>query len=108
MDNGKMERKEISDTSNIVAWFTTDIPISAGPAEYQGQLPGLILEMNVNDGRQTFIATSVSSKADLATIKEPSGKKHFTPTEFRKEADKMIKEMQDNMQGGGQRVIRMN
>jgi GLPGLI family protein len=40
IDNGKMERKEIDDTSNIVAWFTTDIPVSAGPAEYQGQLPG--------------------------------------------------------------------
>ena len=42
MDNGKMERKEIDDTSIIVAWFTTDIPVSAGP-EVQGQLPGLIL-----------------------------------------------------------------
>jgi GLPGLI family protein len=107
MDDGKMERKEIQDTSNIVAWFTSDIPVSAGPGEYQGQLPGLILEMDVNNGRQTFIASSISEKADLALIKEPTGKKHYTPEEFRKERDKMMKEMEKNNQGGG-RQIRIN
>ena len=107
MDNGKMERKEVQDTANITAWFTTSIPVSAGPAEYQGQLPGLILEMDVNNGRQTFKATSISEKADLAVIKEPAGKKQYTPAEFRKERDKMMEEMQRNNQGGN-RVIRMN
>ena len=107
MDNGKMERKEIQDTSNIVAWFTSSIPVSAGPAEYQGQLPGLILEMDVKDGTQIFKATAISEKADLATIKEPTGKKHYTPNEFKKERDKMMEEMQKNNQGGN-RVIRMN
>jgi GLPGLI family protein len=107
MDNGKTERKEIQDTSNIVAWFTNDIPVSAGPAEYQGQLPGLILEMDISNGRQTFVATSISYKADLTLIKEPTGKKHYTADEFKKERDKMMKEMQENM-GGGNRQIRMN
>lgn len=107
MDNGKMERKEIQDTANIVAWFTSDIPVSAGPGEYQGQLPGLILEMDVNNGRQTYIASSISEKADLAIIKEPTGKKHYTPDEFRKERDKMMKEMEQNNQGGN-RQIRIN
>jgi len=108
MDNGKMERKEVSDTSQVIAWFASDIPVSAGPAEYQGQLPGLILELNVNDGRQVFVATEIAAKADIASIKEPSGKKHYTPEEYKKEADKMMKQMQENMQGGGQRTIRMN
>jgi GLPGLI family protein len=108
MDNGKMERKEIDDTTTIVAWFTSDIPVSAGPAEYQGQLPGLILEMDINNGRQTFKAVNISEKADIASIKEPQGKKRYTPDEFKKEQDKMMEEMQRNNQGGGQRVIRMN
>src|SRR5258706_11441216 len=95
MDNGKMERKEVQDTANIVAWFASDIPVSAGPAEYQGQLPGLILEMDVNNGRQSFTASSISEKADLAIIKEPTGKKHYTPDEFRKEREKMMKEMSE-------------
>ncbi|MBS1919772.1 MAG: GLPGLI family protein [Bacteroidetes bacterium] len=105
MDNGKMERKEMADTSNIVAWFTTDIPVSAGPAEYQGQLPGLILEMDINNGRQTFKALGISDKADIKSIKEPSGKKRYTTEEFNKERNKMMDEMQKNNQGG-QRVIR--
>lgn len=107
IDNGKMERKEVDDTSNIVAWFTTDIPVSAGPGEYQGQLPGLILAMDINDGKQTFIAKEISDKADLSVIKEPKGKKHYTPDEFNKERDKMMEEMQRN-NGGGNRVIHMN
>jgi GLPGLI family protein len=107
MDNGKAERKEIQDTSNIVAWFTSDIPVSAGPAEYQGQLPGLILAMDVSNGRQIFIATSISEKADLTLIEEPTGKKHYTLAEFNKEREKMMKEMEKNNMGGG-RQIRIN
>ena len=106
MDNGKMERKDVQDTATIIAWFTSSIPVSAGPGEYQGQLPGLILEMDVANGRQTFVATSISEKADLTIIKEPTGKKHYTAAEFRKERDKMMKEMQENNQGG-HRQIRM-
>jgi GLPGLI family protein len=108
MDNGKMERKEIEDTANFTAWFATDTPVSAGPAEYQGQLPGLILEMDINNGRQTFKALDISTKADLALIKEPTGKKHYTPAEFRKEREKMMDEMERNNTGGNRQVIRMN
>jgi GLPGLI family protein len=107
MDNGKTERKEIQDTSNIIAWFTSDIPVPAGPGEYQGQLPGLILEMDISNGRQTYIATNITEKADLALIKEPTGKKHYTADAFKKEREKMMKEMQENNQGGN-RQIRMN
>jgi len=107
IDNGKMERKEIDDTANITAWFTTDIPVSAGPAEYQGQLPGLILAMDVNNGRQVFKAIDIAEKADLSVIKEPQGKKRYTPDEFKKESAKMMDEMQRN-NGGGNRQIRIN
>ena len=107
IENGQMQRTEVQDTSTIVAWFTTAIPVTTGPAEFQGQLPGLILEMDVNNGRQTFKAVNIVEKVDLAAIKEPSGKKHYTPEEFRKERDKMFQEMQQNNQGG-QRIIRMN
>jgi GLPGLI family protein len=104
INNGVMERKEIQDTSEIIAWFTNEIPVSAGPAEFQGQLPGLILELNIADGKQTFIATSIFEKADLSIIKEPIGKKHYTPEEFKKERDKMMEEMQKNNQNGFYKV----
>jgi len=107
INNGVMERKEVTDTSLIVAWIASDIPVSAGPAEFQGQLPGAILEMDISNGRQVYKATGISEKADLTLIKEPAGKKKLTPDEFRKERDKMMDEMQRNNQGGG-RVIRFN
>ena len=106
MDNGKIERKEVPDTITIAAWFTSEFAVPAGPAEYQGQLPGLILEVDINNGRQTFKALQVSSTTDLAQIKAPTGKKQYTPDEYRKERDKMLEEMQRNNQGGN-RVIRM-
>lgn len=109
MDNGKMERKEVTDTSVIEAWFTTEIPSSFGPAEYQGQLPGLILEMDISKGRQHYTATSIAEKTDADIIKEPTGKKRYTAEEFKKEREKMMKEMQENFQGGGgNHQIRIN
>lgn len=107
MDNGKMEQKEVADTSTIVAWFTPDIPVAIGPAEYQGQLPGLILEADINNGRQLFRATEISPKADIAALKEPKNGKKVTRDEFRKETQRMMDEMQRNNQGGG-RTIRIN
>ncbi len=108
MDNGKMERKEIADTSNIVAWFTTDIPVPAGP-EVQGQLPGLILALDVNNGRMIYNAVEISAKADVASIKEPTKGKKVTPDEYVKETAKMMDEMQKNNQSSGERrVIRIN
>jgi len=110
MNDGKMERTDVTDTLPVIAWVATAIPVSAGPGEYQGQLPGLILEMDVNNGKQTFKALQVEEKPDLAIIKEPTGKKHYTPDEFKAERDKMMKEMQENMNqgGGGHRQIRIN
>jgi len=110
MDNGKMERKEVSDTTALIAWFTPDIPVASGPAEYQGQLPGLILEMDLNNGKQIFKATEISAKADIASIKEPKSGKKVTRTEFRKETQKMMEEMEKNNGGGGSgnRTIRIS
>ena len=101
----KWSGKKYRTPPTIVAWFTSSIPVSAGPAEFQGQLPGLILEMDIKDGTQTFKATSIAEKADLAIIKEPTGKKHYTPEEFKKEREKMMKEMEQNNQGGNRRII---
>lgn len=101
IDNGVMERKEVQDTSNIIAWVASDIPVSIGPGEYQGQLPGAILEMDFSNGRQVYKATSISEKADISLIKEPTGKKKLTPAEYAKERSKMMDEMQKNMEGGG-------
>jgi GLPGLI family protein len=107
MENGKMERKQVNDTTAIVAWFTTDIPVSAGP-EVQGQLPGLILALDMNNGRMVYKAVEISQKVSIASIKAPTKGKKVSSEEFTAETTKMLEDMQRNMQGSGNRVIIRN
>ena len=51
--------------STIEAWFTPQIPVSAGPGQYGG-LPGLILVLSVNRGEELYSATA----ADLAALED--------------------------------------
>jgi GLPGLI family protein len=103
MENGVMNRKEVPDTSNIIAWFTPAIPVSAGP-DFEGQLPGLVLQIDVN-GNTTYKAVEVLQKVDVAAIKEPKKGKKVTAEEFSKERDKTMEEMQHN---GNRGTMRMN
>ncbi len=53
----------------ITAWFTPEIPVSAGPADYEG-LPGLILSIE-EDGKNTILATSIDLSEPDTDIKKP-------------------------------------
>lgn len=99
MENGEMKRQEVGDTTEITAWFTTEIPVPAGP-EFGGQLPGLILELDMNNGRITYKAVEISPKVSVARIKEPKGGKRITAEEYAKERQKMMDEMRRNMPPG--------
>jgi GLPGLI family protein len=99
MQNGELKRSPVADTSSIVAWFTTEVPVSFGPGEFQGQLPGLVLEVDVNNGRTIFKAVEFSPKVSVSSIREPKGK-HLTPSEFEKERDRLMAEMSRNMPSG--------
>lgn len=99
INNGQMERKEVNDTLTLVAWFTTDIPVPAGP-EVAGQLPGLILELDMGNGRSSYRAIEISDKVTPADIKEPTRGKKVSSAEFRQETDKLMKEMHENHPGG--------
>lgn len=104
MENGEMKRQQVADTSYITAWFTSEVPVPAGPSEFQGQLPGLILELNVNNGRTVYKAVEVSPKVNVASIKEPKGGKRLTAQEFNKERDKLMEEMRKNNPGGNRSI----
>lgn len=59
----------------IVAWFTNQLPVSAGPEGYHG-LPGMILMLDINDGTATIEATSVTMEVPKHPIpKKIKGKK---------------------------------
>ena len=104
MENGEMKREMVNDTVKVIAWYTTDVPVPAGPA-YVGQLPGLILELDVNNGQSVTKAIEFSPKAATNKIKAPKDGKKLTPAEFALERDKMMQEMRKNMPSGN--VIRM-
>ena len=105
MADGQMKRTEVADTSHIVAWFAPAIQVPTGP-EYQGQLPGAILEIDVNNGRTIYKAVEISEKADLSVIKEPKSGKKVTAREFADEQQKLMQDMQRN--GGRVQTFRMN
>jgi GLPGLI family protein len=67
----------------IVAWFAQDMPLSGGPERYCG-LPGLILELDVNDGAMLISADLIEAKkltTELDLPKKLKGKK-ITETEY--------------------------
>lgn len=63
--NGYLCMKAVSEDTTkkqkIVAWFAQDIAVSAGPEQYFG-LPGLIMELDINDGDVLITATKVEFK----------------------------------------------
>lgn len=62
----------------ITAWFADNIPVSGGPGLYSG-LPGMILELDINDGDVVTTAKEVKMRTvteeELALPKKMKGKK---------------------------------
>jgi GLPGLI family protein len=76
-----------------VAWFTPQITIGNGPAEYSG-LPGMILQIVVNDNDRTITALSVTeASVDKEMLKEPKKGKEVTSEEFKAIVHEKMKEM---------------
>jgi GLPGLI family protein len=87
------------------AWFTPVIPVSAGPGVHNN-LPGLVLAVDVNDGKQTLNAISIDLNpvADNVIVKPDKGKK-VTREEFDKIVEEKMKEMGGQGGVGGTRMI---
>lgn len=104
---GQRPRREMI-ARTIEAWFTPQIPVPTGPAQY-GQLPGLILEMKIGDNH-VIRAVSVEVKdIDEKELAEPTKGKEVTQEEYRQIVREKMIEMRQQ-QGGGPRtaVIRQD
>ena len=67
--NGETKETKTKETIVTTAWYTTQVAISNGPANYQG-LPGLILE--INDGKNMIVCTEIIlNPEDAIIIEEP-------------------------------------
>ena len=101
------QQATFEDTSRkVVAWFTPQIPVSSGPGNL-GQLPGMILEIDINDGKRKITAIEVKSEApEKNQLKPPSKGKAVTQAEFDRIFEEKRKEMNAEMGGDGA-VIRI-
>ena len=96
-DSTKTEEKDKVKTLNVTAWYTPEIPISSGPAEYWG-LPGLILEINA--GRTTMLCTEiVINPEEKVEIKEPKKGKKVTREEYNDIVEIKSKELRERFRG---------
>jgi len=79
----------------ITAWFTPEIPVPAGPADYYG-LPGLVLAVErLNE--TIFLATSVDLNApDPELLVPPHAGKPTSPEDFEKIVEEKVKEYKQN------------
>lgn len=80
--------------TQIEAWYTPQIPVSHGPAEYWG-LPGLILE--VSSGNTTMLCSEIKiNPKESIVIEVPDKGKETTKKEYRNTIVGKMKEMRDN------------
>lgn len=106
LDYPCQEATQITEKDTISAWFTPVIPVPAGPSNFVN-LPGLVLEVNINNGKRIIIAQNVTLKAvDKKLIAKPKKGKKVTKEEFRKIVEEKAKEM--GAGEGGRRVIRIH
>jgi len=95
------------DGKKIRAWFTPEIPVSTGP-QNQGNLPGLILAIDVNDGQRTILATSVEfTTIDKSLLVKPNEGKKVTAAQFKKIVDEKMKETGGEGGEGSHVVVRI-
>lgn len=90
----------VDSATMLTAWFTPQLPASTGPVDYQG-LPGLILQIDINDGQRMITAKDIRlDSVDTFIIVAPTKGKEITQTEFEKLREEKMKEM--NLQHGNQ------
>jgi len=101
-----MEAKTtVHDTIPITAWFTPQIPISIGPNGYGG-LPGMILQIDRDNGRQVITAKTIDFKApNIELIVAPKNGKKINKEEYDKIVEEKMVEMKAQHSGSGSTII---
>jgi GLPGLI family protein len=85
----------------IKAWYTEDIRIPLGPESFQG-LPGLILEITVNEDDMVIRAEKIEWRAlKKNELKAPKGGQEVTDEEYRVLLEEQMKNMGIQQQGSG-------
>lgn len=99
-----MKATYMRDTIPVAVWFTPQIPVSLGPGEYKG-LPGMILHVDINDGKSTITATNLDLRelTEEEVIEAPTKGKRISREDFRKIQKEKMDEMREQNGGRGGR-----
>lgn len=82
-----------AEPQKVEAWYTDQIETMAGPDAFFG-LPGLILELNVDEGTVKYTTKKIDPLGSNELVKAPTAGKKITRQEYRQM-------MQQQFQGGG-------
>jgi GLPGLI family protein len=99
-----MQRGPQTKEVEVIAWYADDVIAPVGPENY-GQLPGVILQLDVDNAATIYTATELNGKVDQKNLKEPKKGKVVTRQEYQK---LMMDMMGSQMGPGGNVRFRMN
>ena len=102
-DTTTSQNRPQSKEVEVVAWYAENLNSPVGPESY-GQLPGVILQLDVDNAATVYTATEVKKSVDLKELKEPKKGKVVTQSEFRK----MMMDMMNSQGPGGFRINNSN
>jgi GLPGLI family protein len=98
--------KDTAQKIDVTAWFTMDLALSAGPQTY-GSLPGLILEVDSNNGEIVTTAKKIEfKKIKDKDIAAPTKGEKITQAELRKKREEWMKANGGRGGGPGRMIIR--
>ncbi|WP_445747550.1 GLPGLI family protein [Polaribacter sp.] len=98
-NNQNDDKKNEPRMIDVVAWYSPQIPVSAGPDRYWG-LPGLILELNA--GRTTMLCTEiVLNPTEKIEIQKPNKGDKVGREEYNKIIKEKTDELKERFQGRG-------
>ena len=86
--------------TELVVWYAESIPVSFGPEGYSG-LPGVIMEIDQDNGANVMTAVEVSAKYPKKELVAPSKGEKMNRAQFQENMQKL---MQDMQRGGGIRM----
>jgi len=89
----------VQDSSMIEAWFTPEIPVSAGPGLFGG-LPGMILSVSVDSGQTVYSATEVNlTTVEDGAIKAPDDGQEVSRDEYEQIVTEKLEELEMQRRG---------
>jgi GLPGLI family protein len=87
--------------TELVVWYAENIPVSFGPENYSG-LPGVIMEIDQDNGATVTTAVEVSAKYPKKELVAPTKGDKMNRAQFQENMQKL---MQDMQRGGGGRGV---